>query len=402
MTPHAVAPGCRDALEPWAFRMHADCQRRLRRERQALILHVVKLMMTGMVQSAVAIWIIAAVATVFLLRAAGQLLIPVVLGILLSYALEPVVAWLHRHRVPRVLGAALLLTSLLGLSGWVAYGLRDDAVQALEALPEVARRARELVWSHGEPTPAQHIQAAVEELQRGDEATARPGTSSSPGPLGAVTSAAAGWVQRGVGSVVALAGHVMVIVFLVFFLLISGGHFRARLLEIAGPRRDDRRTTATIIDDINAQIQRFLLVRLATSLVVAAATWAVLAWMGVPQAAVWGILAGVFNSIPYFGPVIVSGGLLLVGLVQSGDLTHALKIAAAALAITSLEGWLLTPPLLGKAEEMHAVVVFLGVLLWTWIWGAWGTILAVPMLVIVKSVADHVDSLKPLSRLMSP
>jgi predicted PurR-regulated permease PerM len=368
----------------------------------ALILHVVKLMMTGTVQSAVGIWIIAAVATVFLLQAAGQLLIPVVLGILLSYALEPVVAWLHRHRVPRVLGAGLLLTSLLGLSGWVAYGLRDDAVQAFEALPEVARRARALVWSQGEPTPAQHIQAAVEELQRGAEPGARPGASSSSEPIGAATSAAAGLVQRGVGSVVALAGHVMVIVLLVFFLLISGGHFRARLLEIAGPRRDDRRTAATIIDDINAQIQRFLLVRLATSVVVAAVTWAVLAWMGVPQAAVWGILAGVFNSIPYFGPVIVSGGLLLVGLVQSGDAAHAFKISAAALAITSLEGWLLTPLLLGKAEEMHAVVVFLGVLLWTWIWGAWGTILAVPMLVIVKSVADHVESLKPVSRLMSP
>jgi predicted PurR-regulated permease PerM len=124
--------------------------------------------------------------------------------------------------------------------------------------------------------------------------------------------------------------------------------------------------------------------------------------MGVPQPAVWGIFAGVFNSIPYFGPVIVSGGLLLVGLVQSGDPAHAFRIAAATLGITSLEGWLLTPALLGKAEEMHAVVVFLGVLLWTWIWGAWGTILAVPMLVIVKSIADHIEPLKPLSRLMSP
>jgi predicted PurR-regulated permease PerM len=98
----------------------------------------------------------------------------------------------------------------------------------------------------------------------------------------------------------------------------------------------------------------------------------------------------------------VSGGLLLVGLVQFGEITQAVKISAAALVITSLEGWLLTPPLLGKAEHMHAVVVFLGVLVWTWIWGAWGTVLAVPMLVIVKSIADHVDSLKPVSRLMSP
>jgi predicted PurR-regulated permease PerM len=149
-------------------------------------------------------------------------------------------------------------------------------------------------------------------------------------------------------------------------------------------------------------VQRFLLVQLVTAVIVALATWGALVWLGAEQPAVWAILAGVFNSIPYFGPVIVSGGLLLVGLVQSGDFSSALTMSAAALAITSVEGWLLMPLLLGKAERMHVVVVFLGVLLWTWIWGGWGTILAVPMLVIVKSVADHVDTLKPVSRLMAP
>jgi predicted PurR-regulated permease PerM len=157
-----------------------------------------------------------------------------------------------------------------------------------------------------------------------------------------------------------------------------------------------------IIDDINVQIQRFLLVRLLTAVIVGVLTWIVLAWLDVQNAAVWGILAGVFNSIPYFGPIIVSGGLLVVGLVQGGGITQALQMSAAALVITSLEGWLLTPPLMGKAERMSALAVFLGLLLWTWIWGAWGTILAVPMLVIVKSVADHVPRLRPIGRLMAP
>jgi predicted PurR-regulated permease PerM len=121
--------------------------------------------------------------------------------------------------------------------------------------------------------------------------------------------------------------------------------------------------------------------------------------MGAQNAVVWGLLAGVFNSIPYFGPVIVSGGLFVVGLVQGGT-TDAIKMAAAALAITSLEGWLLTPPLMGRAERMNVLSVFLGLLIWTWLWGAWGTLLAVPMLAVVKSVADRVESLRPLGRLM--
>jgi predicted PurR-regulated permease PerM len=355
--------------------------------------------------SAIAIWIVAAVASVFLLRAASQLLIPIVLAVLISYALEPVVAWLHQRRVPRLVGAGVLLALILGLSGWGAYSLRDDALQAVEGLPEIARRAREMVWSRSESGPAERVRQAAEELQRSpqeDKAQASTGNAPDPTNRPADGSTMIGWVQRGVGSVLALAGHITVIFFLVFFLLISASHFKERVIEIAGPHLERRRVTASIIDDINAQIQRFLLVRLVTAVVVAVATWGVLAWMGVRQAAVWGILAGVFNSIPYFGPVIVSGGLLLVGLAQSGDAIQGVKMSAAALVITSLEGWLLTPPLLGKAERMHVVVVFLGVLLWTWIWGAWGTILAVPMLVIIKAIADHIESLKPVSRLMAP
>jgi predicted PurR-regulated permease PerM len=306
---------------------------------------------------------------------------------------------------------------LLGLLAWGVFSLRDDVRQAVEALPEAARRAREMVASQSGSGAGASIQRAAEELRgTGSTGGAQPKTQSSGGEgqepagqpaggaqqAGGSTSGVTGLIQRGVGSIFALAGHLLVIVFLVFFLLLSGHHVRNRLVEIAGPDGERRRVVATIVDDINAQVQRFLLVRLVTAAVVGALTWAVLAWMGVQNAAVWGILAGVFNSIPYFGPVIVSGGLFVVGLVQGGGMTQALQMSGAALAITSLEGWLLTPPLMGKAERMSVLAVFLGLLLWTWVWGAWGTILAVPMLVVVKSVADHVDSLKPIGRLMAP
>jgi predicted PurR-regulated permease PerM len=354
---------------------------------------------------AAGVWVVAVVAIVFLLRAASQLLIPIVLAALISFALEPIVARMQRWHVPRAAGTGLLLATILALSSWGVYSLRDEAADAFTALPEVARRARELVWSRGQSTAGQTLRRTAEQLQPpspsgGSQApTGSSGREETGADAGSLVTQ---WLQRGVGSVLALAGQVTVIFFLVFFLLISGGHFRQRLLKIAGREQEDRQITARIIDDINAQIQRFLLVRLVTAVIVALATWGVLAWMNVGQAAVWGILAGVFNSIPYFGPIIVSGGLLLVGLVQSGEMVEAVKISGAALLITSLEGWLLTPALLGKAEHMHPVVVFLGVLVWTWIWGAWGTLLAVPMLVILKSMCDHVGALKPIGRLMSP
>jgi predicted PurR-regulated permease PerM len=339
------------------------------------------------------LWIVAVLAVLLFLRTASALLIPIALAALISYALEPVVAWLAARGIPRLAGAALVLLLVAGACTGGAYALRDDVLELVEMLPKAAQRAREMVRSQL-GSGADAIQQATREL----------GTTGGQEPRdpGADRAMPSSLVQQTVSGVLALAGHLVVIFFLIYFLLISGHHVRNRLVDVSGPDPERRRTTATIIDEINAQIQRYLLVLLVTAIAVSVATWAVLAWMGVEHAAMWAVLAGIFNSIPYFGPVMVSGGLFVVGLVQGGTPGEAVRISAAAIVITSLEGWLLTPPLMGKAERMSALAVFLGLLLWTWVWGAWGTVLAVPMLVIIKSVADHVDSFKPVGRLMAP
>ena len=349
------------------------------------------------------LWGLAIVAFLFFLQAAASLLIPVVLGFLISSALEPVVAWLARHRLPRTAGTSLLLVTLLGLAGWGGYSLRDEALQAIDSLPAAAARMRELVMDHVGSGAGASIRQAADELDgtADAESSDAPRDSESRNGAGGLADMS-GLLRQSVQSVFALAGYVTVIFFLVFFLLLSGHHIRSRLIEIAGPDVERRRTVTKIVNDINSQIERFLLVRLVTSALVGVLTWGVLAWLDVQNAAIWGILAGVFNSIPYFGPVIVSGGLFVIGLAEGGGISPALQIAGAALVITSIEGWLITPPLMGKAERMSALAVFLGLLLWTWVWGAWGTILAVPMLVILKSVADHVPSMRPVGKLMAP
>ncbi|MDQ3169538.1 MAG: AI-2E family transporter [Acidobacteriota bacterium] len=311
-------------------------------------------------------WILSTIALLWFLRTARALLIPIAVAVLLSYAVEPVVARLARARVPRALGAALVLLLLTGLFAWGVYALRDEVSALLAAAPAAA--AKLSAWA-GMSDP---IEAA-----------------DSPGVI-----------LQGIGWLLSGAGNLTIVVMLAYFLLLSGEHFKRRVVETAGPG-EQKRATADVFEDINDQIQRFLLVQVFTSVVVGVATWAVLAWMSVPQAAVWGIGAGLFNSIPYFGPVIVSGGLFVVGMVQSGDPAVAGRMAGATLLVTSLEGWLLNPVLMGKAEHMHVVAVFVGVLVWTWLWGAWGTILAVPMMVVLKAVCDHVDGLKPISRLLA-
>jgi predicted PurR-regulated permease PerM len=334
---------------------------------------------TSSLTNTIALVVLAVVAAILFLRFARQLAVPIALGLLISYALEPVVASLHRWRIPRVAAATLVMIAILGAIVLGGYALRDEARDLVRAVPKAVEQARQRVVA-----------------QLGLE----PGALEAVGTSGAPAGEGSG--QRIGRLLFDLGGQAVVVFFLTLFVLISGHHVRNRIVEIAGPDPARRRLTATIIDEINAQIQRYLLVLLFTGTVVAVVTWAVLAWMGIPNALLWGVCAGVLNSIPYFGPVVVCGGLFVVGLVQGGGVTQALQMSGAALVITSLEGWLLTPALMGKAERMSSLAVFLGLLLWTWVWGGWGTLLAVPMLVVIKSVADHVDPLKPVGRLMAP
>ncbi len=318
-----------------------------------------------------ALWVLTCLAGAIFLRTASELFIPIVVAVLASYALEPIVRRLHAIRIPRVLGAALLLAALVAGAAAVLYAIRADLGEVAAAMPRATRRLGE--WM-GAATVAREAERSVR----------------SPETI----QLAAGWVA-------AAAGQMTIVVFLTYFLLIAGQHFKRRLVELAGPRLERQRITVKVLDDISEQIQRFLLVQLFTAAVVAVVTWIALTWVGVEQAAVWSILAGIFNSIPYFGPVIVSGGLFGVAFLQFGQPLVALNVSLLALAITSLEGWVLLPLLLGRAERMHVVVIFIGVLVWTWIWGPWGTVLAVPMMAAIKSIADHVEPLKPVSRLLA-
>ena len=137
-----------------------------------------------------------------------------------------------------------------------------------------------------------------------------------------------------------------------------------------------------------------------TSALVAVATWLAFLWLGVNQAGVWGLAAGIFNSIPYFGPVVVTGGTTIVAFLQFGSIEMAALVGGVSLAITSLEGFLLTPWLTSRAARMNAVAVFLNLLFWGWIWGVWGMLLAVPMLMVLKAVCDHVEDFKAVGELI--
>jgi predicted PurR-regulated permease PerM len=190
------------------------------------------------------------------------------------------------------------------------------------------------------------------------------------------------------------------VLFLVYFQLVSGDLFKRKLVRISGPTLTKKKVTVQILDEINLQIERFLFVQLFTSTIVGVASWLAFLAFGLDQPAVWGIAAGLFNSIPYFGPVVVTGGVFVVALLQFGTPGIAALIALAAFAITSLEGFILTPWLTSRAASMNAVAIFVGLLFWSWIWGVWGTLLAVPILMVTKAVCERIEDLQPFAELL--
>lgn len=353
-----------------------------------------------------ALTLLAFAAGVVLLRYAEEVLVPVVLAVLVSYALWPMVTWLEKIRVPRTLAAAIVLsTTTFGL-GWAVYTVRFQAINLVDQIPEATRIVRrELLRGKGGESAMSKVQEAATAVQQtAEQAGGGPDPTVGRGVMRVRIEEPAfdarKYVRWGSMGVVGLMGQLVLIFFLVFFLLQSGDLFKRKIVKIAGPTLSKKKITVEILDEINRQIGGFLFVRAAASLAVAIATWLALRWLGVENAGVWGMAAGVLNSIPYFGPFIVSGGLFVVAMVQFRDMPTAAWVATVAMIITSLEGWLLTPALQGRVARMNEVAVFIGLLFWSWVWGFWGAILAVPMMVVMKAICDHIEDLRPVSEML--
>lgn len=155
-----------------------------------------------------------------------------------------------------------------------------------------------------------------------------------------------------------------------------------------------------MIDEMTAQIGQFVFYQFWSGLLVGVLTWAAFAWLGVRYAGLWGVAAGVLNCIPYFGPTIILAASSAAAFLQFRDVATVSLVALAGMVITSLEGFLLAPIALGRAARVNSVAVFVSVMFWGWLWGALGLVIAVPILMCIKTVCDHVESLSAYSELL--
>lgn len=353
----------------------------------------------------VALVVIAVLATLFALQWAKQILIPLVLGILITYSLGPIVTWLEKWKIRRAIGAAILLIGITSGVSYLTYSLADDAAEVLEALPEAAKKiGRSLQGESKREGTIDKVQKAAVEIER---ATTQASGDNPSQPKGVTRVEIAqpkfnirDYLWIGSMGAAALAGQAVLLFFLVYFLLVSGDLFKRKLVKITGPTLTKKKVTVEIINEINTQIERYLLVQLFTSTVVGLATWAAFALIGLEHAALWGLTAGMLNMVPYVGPVIVTGGATLAGFLQFGTIGEGLFVGGVSLVISSLEGFLLTPWMTSRAGRINAVAIFIGLLFWGWLWGVWGVLLGIPIIMVIKSICDRIEDLNPIGELL--
>ncbi|MDB5823403.1 MAG: family transporter [Herminiimonas sp.] len=355
----------------------------------------------------VALAILATVAFVFALQWAQKFFIPLIFSILLSYTLTPVVSWLERIRVPRLVASALVLLVLLGGVAVVANSLRSEFQSILTRLPSAAHQISQAIDAaqDGEPSMMQKMQAVATEIEKA--------TSQSPGarqgarvaPAGVVMAAPTfkvqDWLWAGSMGAAGVVGQATMVLFLIFFLLLSGDSFKRKLVKITGPSLSNKKITVHILDDINKSLQGYMFMLLVTNLLLGAMLWVVFRLVGLENAGAWAIAAACLHVIPYFGPLIIALTTGLSAFMQFGSLSKMLLVSGASLAVATLVGTFITTWMTGRIAKMNAAAVFIGLLFWGWLWGVWGLLLGVPIMVAVRVVSEHVDGLQSVAEVLS-
>ena len=351
-----------------------------------------------------AIVTLAVLASLFALQMAANFVIPVVVAVLLAYALDPAVSFFERFRVPRWLGALLVLSGLVAACVFSVYALRFQAQAIINQVPAVVQKVSRVVdvFDAGRGAGLDNVRRAADALQKAtDQATGNTGGANR-----AIVVVQQPGMQvkdlllSGGRNVMAVIGQMVMVVFLTFFILLAGDRFKRKFVKVAGRTLSEKKITVQMFDQINRSIQRFMAMLLVSNVVLAVMTWAAFRIVGLDNAGTWGIVAGVLHIVPYFGPVIVAGATGVAALVQFGSLGMAALVAGLSLGIATLVGVVLTTWMAGRIAKMNTVSVFIGLLLFGWIWGVWGVLLSVPIVVIIKVVSDHVEGLKAFAEFL--
>jgi predicted PurR-regulated permease PerM len=321
---------------------------------------------------------------------ASSIFLSVALAVVLKLLLQPLVRLLDRARLPRSVGALLVILLVIGSFTGLAAVLSGPATIWAEKLPEgVPRLEAHLSFLKG---PLQTLQLLNQQAAQVTD------TAGQSGPMVSVRQdpGLTGMLFAGTRTVI---DDLFTIVLVLYFLLVSGDIFLRRFVEIL-PTFSNKRKAVDISQQVEADISAYLVTITAMNIAVGLATAAAMYFCGLGDPFLWGAAAFLLNYIPILGPLLGTVIFLLAGMLSFDSLWWALLPPALYFGIHLIEGETLTPMLLARRFTLNPVLVVLSLVFWFWMWGAPGAIFAVPMLAILKIVCDRVRTLKALGHFL--
>ena len=341
--------------------------------------------------------VIATIAVIFLLYQGEPFFVPFLVALLVSYALAPLVYALTFVVRYRALAAALVVSSIVALVGIGAWAWSDDIEALVQKVPVAAKTISKSLQKMAQRpgNPVAEVQKAAKEV---DAMTRDKPAAAAPPPQPAISVWQVVW--KGWTSVLTIGTQAMAVLFLVFFMLASGDLFKRKLLTLAGPRLSERKDALRVIEEIDKQIRRYLGVVLISNILVGLGTWAAFAALGVEYAGLWGVVAAILHTAPYFGPAIVAALSLVAAFLQFNEWPIAFMVAASHVVIATIVGAVFATWLASRTTRLNATATFVGLLFFGWIWGLWGVLLAIPVLAIIKAICDYNEDWKPVAELL--
>jgi predicted PurR-regulated permease PerM len=328
-----------------------------------------------------------ALACLYTLRTARELLLPLVIGVMLYFLLVPTVRLLRRVGLPESAGAAVVVIGLVFVVGLGGYALASPATAWMARAPDSLRRVE---------TRLRPILRGVEKLTRTAQQMEEITDTTTPGEAPAVQVKEPGIGAAFVGGMQSFLAGFAIVLTLVYFLLASGDTVLRKIVQ-AFPRLADRQRAVDIGREMEEQISAYLLVTTVINVVFGVVVAAQLWLMGMPNPVLWGVVAGVTNFIPYLGSLICAAVIGLAAILAFDDVGWALLVPTIFVLINTLEGYVITPLIMGRRFTLDPALLFVGLLFWWFVWGIPGALLAVPMMAAFKIFCERVESLQPIA-----
>ena len=335
--------------------------------------------------------VIAVLVVFYTLYFAASLLVPIAAAVLLSMLLAPAAQFLERLHMPRLLASAVVVVATVGLIGAGIAALAAPAQSWIEKGPESLKKVEQRLFAIRKPL--ENIKKATNQLQEAAEAAG----SAGPQEVRVVQPALTDLVLSGTPQAVATLISVTI---LVYFLLASGDVFLRKLVTVI-PNFHDKKRAVEITRQIEADISFYLLNFTFVSVGLGVAMAAVTALLGIPNPLLWGALVAVLNFVPYVGALTSVAILTIVGVQTFDSLPYALAAPAILLILVVISAEVITPFILGRGLLLNPVAIFIAILLWGWLWGLVGVLLAVPLLASFKIVCERVEPLHPIAEFLT-